>query len=250
MHENAQTPEVNAWQLRITGHYAQAIAIYTEHYQATGDPVHLYNRGSIYVEIGEYARALDDFELLRSIKAPAYWTDGESMYQGICCWYLDQPGRAVDFWKRGLDAPYTDAAGGVRLPSILLYAGLRLNDSLLQKESLKILRKHMRRKLGAWPGPIVPFLLGTIDQPELLRRMQPEQYHERLVGRWQCQAHFYIAVHALQHDDQAGFQQQCRHCAASLYGRLEHEYYLARWEIQRKILFPAFDETPIPERAS
>lgn len=240
MSDESQTPEVSPWQLRVNGHYQQAIAAYTDLYAADGRPSNLYNRGSIYVEIGDYARALEDFELMRSAQDPAYRADGEYMYQGICYWYLDQPQRAVAIWKQGLDAPYTDAAGGVRLPAMLLYAGLRLDDKALQKESLSLLRKHARRKLNDWPGPIVPFLLDKIDARELLRQTESGR-NETLIGRWQCQAEFYLAVHALHHDDRDTFGQHCARCAESRYGRLEHEYYLARWEIERNLPFPAFD---------
>lgn len=239
MRDEAQTPEVSPWQLWVDGHYEAAIALYTEMYETDGRTSNLYNRGSIHVEIGEYEKALEDFALMASVQDPAYRTDGQHMFQGICYWYLNQPQRAVEMWKAGLDAPYTDAAGGVRQPAILLYAGLRLDDMALQKESVRLLRKHARCKLNAWPGPIVPFLLDKIDEQELLRHTQSSS-QERLIGRWQCQAAFYSAVHALHHDDRARFGQHIARCAASQDGRLEHEHYLARWEIERNLPFPAF----------
>lgn len=239
MSQQSSAREDSPWELRVAGQYERAVALYTKQYEVDGVPSHLYNRGSIYVETGEYARALEDFELLLSVKDPSLRTDGEAMYKGICYWYLNQPAQSVESWRRGLDAPYTDAAGGVRMPGMLLYAALRLEDSALQKEMIALLRKHARRKLGGWPGPIVPFLLGKIDQAELLDQTQHAR-HATLVGRWQCQAHFYIAVRARHNDDDDLFKLHMTRCAESPYGRLEHESYLARWEVQRHFPSLAF----------
>jgi lipoprotein NlpI len=227
------------WQLVKSGQHQKAVDIYSRLYDEDGQPSHLYNRGSIYLDIGDYASALEDFKLVSVIQEPRLLADAYYISQGICYWFLDQPSQAVEAWRQGLTTPYTDAAGGVVIPALLLYAGERLDDSAFRTEALRLLHKHARRKLQEWPGAIVPFLLGKIGIAELEKRVQMA-INENLLERWQCQADFYIAVRALREGDWATFQSKMTRCSESPYGYLEHEHYLARWEVERGFPDPPF----------
>lgn len=249
----------SAWELIKAGRYEKAIEIETQLYDKSRDPIYLRSRGSIYLAMGDYTSALEDFKLVTTLEEPRFLADNDYILQGVCYWYLNQPSQAVGTWKRSLTAPYTDAAGGVTRSALLLYAAERLQDGELRKEALGLLRKHWqnhqrrvkrkekRREAGGdrptyhdfvyqglfgWPGAIVPFLLGKIDVTALEQQVMTAG-HEILRGRWQCQADFYSALRALREGNKTGFRVGMIRCANSFYGYHEYEYYLARWEVER-----------------
>jgi lipoprotein NlpI len=228
-----------AWQLRRNGQYEKAIELCTQLYNEDPTPFNLFDRGMTYLEMADYASALEDFKRVVDIQEPTLMADVYYIFQGVCYWYLNQPSQAVEVWKQGITAPYTDAAGGVTPPALLLYAAQRLHDAELNKEALRLLRKHARRKLREWPGAIVPFLLGKIGVEELETKVKLA-VKEILIARWQCQADFYIALRALREGDWAAFQSRMTRCAENPYGYHEHEHYLALWEAERGFPRTAF----------
>ena len=90
-----------------------------------------------------------------------------------------------------------------------------------------------------WRSRRVPFLLGRIDAAGLQAQWAGGR-SEILLDRWQCQAALYIALQALREGDTALYRARMAACAASRYGPLEHEYYLARWEVDHSFPEPAF----------
>jgi len=227
------------WQLVKEGYYQQATEIYAKLYSKDGRISHLYNSGLAKILIGDYTAALNDFKIIQETREASSLSDNYYIFQGVCHWYLNSPDKAIDAWQISLTAPYTDAAGGVESPALLLYAAERLNDKQLRKRALSLLRKHYRRKLDNWPGAIVPFLLGKINRSDLENAAKAAT-HENLGKRWQCQANFYIALQGLINGDNAAFRTSMELCSESKHGYLEQEYYLARWETQHNYPVSAF----------
>ncbi len=156
---------MQAWLHWEQGRYRQAIEMYSKLYEEDGQLPHIRNRGFIYLDVGDYHSALQDFKSAQSLGNPLLQSIDDYLAQGLCYWYLNQPVLTVELWRQSLTAPYTDAAGGVQPLALLLYAAERLEDDTLRKEAIGPLRKHARRKLGAWPGAIPPSCCG-----ELIRR--------------------------------------------------------------------------------
>ena len=73
-------------------------------------------------------------------------SDSEYILAGIASWLLDNYTESVEIWKKGLNTKYTDAAGGIVIPSLLYYAAVRLNDRNLEKEAIALLRKRCKSK--------------------------------------------------------------------------------------------------------
>jgi hypothetical protein len=187
------------------------------------------------------------------------------MYVATCHWYLGQPAQAIPFWRQGLSAPYTDAAGGVVCPAVLLYAAVRLKDAALDSEAIRLLRghwrKHQRRMrrgkaktarqaredfvhpgLYSWPGALVPFLLREIGVAQL-DAAAVQTPSDVLRSRQKCQADFFAAVRALREGNQDSFRERMSRSAARSRGELEGEFYLARWEVANGFPAQAFTET-------
>jgi len=237
MNKNTGKESNDPWNLVETGRYAEAREIYTHLYATHGGRFYLHNRGLCALLLGDYASALQDFTQALVESGSLSRNDSDSIYQSICFWHLRQPTRTVDCLRQSLTASYTDAAGGVEAPALLLYVAERLHDSAVRQEALALLRRHARRKLQSWPGPIVPFLLGKIDAVSLEREAHavPE-----LRTRWLCQAHFFVGLRALQAGDQVNFVARMTRCATDPGAHLEHEYYFARWEVVQNFPEPAF----------
>ena len=82
----------------------------------------------------------------------------------------------------------------------------------------------------------------VIDQTQL-QQCVDHAGNDTLKERWQCAADFYVGLGALRKGDVPTFLVSMRRCAASKRGELEHEYYLARWELDRGFPQPAFSTT-------
>ncbi|HEX3654801.1 MAG TPA: hypothetical protein VHV55_03295 [Pirellulales bacterium] len=252
----------NPWELVQSKQYEAAVSEYSRLYQETGTKLDLHNRGLAYLLVKNYEAGLADFQ--HSIRSgdPRHRSGFEYTYAGIAFWCTNRTNEAVSMWRAGLSAPYTDAAGGVEIPALLLYAGCRLKDQALRKEAMQLLKKlwskHLRRQkkkqdrsgpthndlvhpgLVAWPGAIVPFLLGEIDQAQL-RLLVEHAGNEILKQRWQCAADFYVGLRAACEGDLPGFRDNMKSCAERQRCELEHESYLARWEVDAGYCGPAGD---------
>ena len=223
------------WRFIERGEYQQAVEAYTHAIQQ--DPLqapHYANRAFAYLGMKAYGAAAQNWAEIVRLRPDS---DDGYIGLGLCHWCLTSAGAAIETWKRGLGASYTDAAGGVQVPSLLLYAALRTGDQHLIKEGWQLLRRHARRKLTRWPGPIVPYLLGRLPEDALHAALEQATQVPVLRERFRCQAAFYQGVRGLVEGKQEAFQEHMRACAESWYGYLEFEYYLAGWEVVNQ--FPA-----------
>ncbi|HEY0627521.1 MAG TPA: hypothetical protein VGD10_12450 [Allosphingosinicella sp.] len=228
------------WDLHLQGRNEEALAGYLKEFERTGHLSSLRNRAGIFIELGAFAEALEECQRLRSLEDPNSRGDADAVREGICHWWLDQPGLAVECFRYGLSAGYTNTAS-VMAPSVLLYAGLRLNDGAVCSEAKRVLRSLSRPKSIGYPRLIAPLLLGRATKLEIVRLVE-RHTNPKLLGRARCQSDFYLSIDALQRGNMAGFEDHCRRCAGSPHSRLEQEEAsLARWEIDRG--FPA---TPFP----
>jgi tetratricopeptide (TPR) repeat protein len=247
------TEPKDPWDYLKAKQYSEAVRAYSRRYAKSHDVWNLRGRAQALLLSDQPAEALQDFRQIIEMTEPRLQADSDFINQGICHWYLDQHKQAIAAWRHSLSAPYTDAAGGVVRLAILLYAAVRLRDEPLEAEALRFLRgqwqKHQRRVqrnrtratrqghedfvrpgLYAWPGAIVPFLLGKISGQELDQAASQTPV-DVLQVRQQCQADFHVGVRALREGKEMAFRERMVRCAASQYGELENEFCLARWEV-------------------
>jgi hypothetical protein len=233
--------------------YAEAAEAYARSYAEGGGMFALRSQAKAWLLAGRPAEALPLYREVIETTEPKRRGDGDFIDAGICHWYLRQPEQAVAAWRESLSAPYTDAAGGAAAPGILLYAAARLGDSKLEAVAVRLLRGHLKKHqrrvqrgpaktagqahedfvhpgLYAWPGALVPFLLGEIGIEEL-DKAAADSASDVLRARWKCQADFFAGVRALRENDGALFRSRMTASASSPYGELENEFCLARWEV-------------------
>ena len=249
------------WQAFELGRYDDAIQLYSQEYTQSQNLRLLAGRAYVYLAANRPGLALTDMEEVVTRTYKRFASNSDYAFLGICHWYLAQPDSAIAQWRAGLSAPYVDAAGGILLPILLFYAGVRLGEGQLEKEAQRLLRAHWRKfvrrikrrqdaalimprnfadpELWNWPGPIVPFLLGQEDSTWLLHQARKTDA-ETLALRHECQAHFAIAVNALQNGNRDLFVASMESCARNPKGLLEEEHYIARWEMREGFPNPPF----------
>jgi len=229
-----QALQNQAWESRRAGKYSEAIELYSQCYESSAEPNYLYQRGRTHLEVENYAAALEDMRKVVTLTASECLADGYFIYQGICLWCLSQYSQVLPVWEKGLNAPYTDASGGVAL---MMYGAKRLSDSHYQELAIRLLHKHMLRDLNRWPGIIAPYLLGRVNEESLSAAVATTS-SKIIQSRRRCQADFYIALLSLCKGDWKRFKDSMNRCVGNPYGYHEYEYYLARWE--RNNEFPEF----------
>ena len=247
------TERKDPWTLVSAKQYGEAAEEYFRRYKEGGGTFELRGHAKALLFANRPAEALPRFRQVIEETDPTERGDCDFIDVGTCHWYLHQAEQAIAAWRESRTAVYTDAAGGVVPPTVLLYASARLGDSELEEEALRLLHNHLnkhkrrvRRRqvrnapkthedfvhpgLYAWPGSLVPFLLGEIGDADLDQAANHSP-SDILRARWQCQADFAAAVRALREGNRAKFRDRMTRSASSQHGELEHEFCLARWEV-------------------
>lgn len=156
-------------------------------------------------------------------------TDSDFIFLGVARWLdLDHNG-AIQAWHSGKHSKYTDAAGGLEIPMLLLFAATKLGDEALRKQALKSIEKLARAKSAVnWPGPLARYLMELGSEQELIASINPKPIlHEKQ----KCQVDFYLGVKSLQIGDQAGFRKSMIACAGSdIVSATKPEFHLAKGE--------------------
>jgi tetratricopeptide (TPR) repeat protein len=198
------------------------------------DPINYFNRAICFLGLHQLQDALGDFQKAYHL-APD--NDGYSIFMGITLWWLNRFNEAIVIWKKALSAKFTDAAGGVEIPALLLFAAIRLSDHVLEKEATILLRKHWKPKLNMiWPGPIAGYLLGKLPEKAFL--VTQTFADPILESQRRCKAHFWVAINAFRTQNLKKYFKHLRsvikdppkgHFLAVV---LEQEYWLARAELE------------------
>ena len=105
------------------GRYEEAADRYTHQLGNRLDAPTLRNRALAYLMLDRFAAALEGYQMARELDGEQYENSSDCYSVGICHWWMGHADLAVAEWRRAVHAPYTDAAGGVETPALLLYAG-------------------------------------------------------------------------------------------------------------------------------
>ncbi|HEY2586664.1 MAG TPA: hypothetical protein VGI81_12945 [Tepidisphaeraceae bacterium] len=218
------------WELVKQGRFEEAIQRIDEVYAKTQNESPLRNKVLALLLLERYGEAQSLSEWL------VVQTNGrlerDFINSGIASWLSGAREQAVAHWQEAQRVKrYTDAAGGLMVPMLLSYGALRLNDATLARQArVRIAMCCRDSRAVNWPGPLGRFVLGDLDERELLALVTPQPIlHER----YMCSACFWIAA-AMSNTDQIRSLELMRKAvtfAPPAY--LEYEYYLAKGEVMR-----------------
>lgn len=229
---------MDPWQLIKDGQFSDAVDAYTQQLTETRTVPSFRNRAIAHLNLGHLDLAMADFESAEGIGHSR--SDGNLKSIGVVHWLSGRESDAVKAWNEAVNLlernkiQFTDGAGGVQSPSLLWFAGARLNDARLQKSANHLLKRLLKtRQANNWPGPIGRLLLQRLDAETLRSSVSSVPV---LRERELCQAEFYISVQALDGDGRKQYIDGLRRASDLTAALLENEFYLARHELRRAII--------------
>jgi lipoprotein NlpI len=215
------------WSFAERGEFAAAYAALSQ--EINLEPrraLHYMNRGLVLLNLSRPHDAALDFAMYSELDPQS---SAGYIKLGLARWVQDKKELADEAWRRALHATHTDEAGGVEAPALLYFSALATNNQSRLDEASGILRTKWRSNMAQlWPGPIVGYLLGKVDEETFLFR-QTFSNAEMEVRR-ECRAYFWAAVLRLSRGDKQNWSLLLQKSA----GRpqlLETEYYIALYEL-------------------
>lgn len=226
---------MSAWDQLKNGKYSDAVVGFSEEIQSSPSEGAYNNRGMAHLHLGNYDKALADFQQADLLSSATLNTVCDGAMSGVALWMGGREQEAMATWLTGVGASlagkvrYGDAAGGVTIGNLLFFAGVRLASKDAVTSATRLLRKRLRTKQStAWPGPVSRYLLGIVSESDMLAVVSSVPI---LRERHLCQAHFYLGVHALSVGDQVTyFEAMQKAYKFGKVAKLEAEYYLALHE--------------------
>ncbi len=223
----------NVWELVKNGDYEQACLVADEEFKQTSSVLPLRNKVFALLRLKQFA---DAAALCDRIIAKQHGdTDSDFAFLGTSHWLDGRPDQAIAAWRAATNTTYTDAAGGVEIGLLLLYASLRRSDeSLRQEAESQLSRLSKQPEIKNWPGSIAPFVLHKCGESDLLSTLSAQPV---LRAKQLCQADFYIGLRRLAEGDKRGWIEQLvqstSHGAICL---MKQEFYLADGELRERAI--------------
>jgi hypothetical protein len=155
-------------------------------------PSHIMEMGVAYMWVGHFAVAKDHFET-GIAKCHGNMSSFYGM-AGTAKWCLGEFEKAVETWRHGLAADFSDTAGlGVRLPLLLWFASIVKPETYNTNSATSLLKdKCSDLRIKEWPGPLARFILGDNDESELPIQGKHDGIDESANRLWETE--FYKAV--------------------------------------------------------
>src|SRR5580698_7696231 len=114
--------EPNVWDLIKLGRFEEACQAADPEFAKNGRIGPLRNKIFALLHLSEYDECICLSRKIISLDKHS--ADHDSIFLGVAYWLQSRHDFAVEAWRMGLDAQYTDAAGGVGIPLILRFASI------------------------------------------------------------------------------------------------------------------------------
>jgi hypothetical protein len=217
------------WELIKIGEYEKACRVTDEEFNKSSSILPLRNKVFALLRRQRYR----DAALLcdKIIRLRNGDTDSDFIFLGTSCWLDGRQDEAIAAWQSSSDAKYTDAAGGVEICLLLLYASIKRSDNSLRQECESTLEASCRQPaIRNWPGPIARFVLRKLSEDALLSATSGQP---TLKAKQLCQAEFYIGVMRLADGDlERCLTHMMRSTSLGEACLLKQEFYLADAEVR------------------
>lgn len=221
---------LNGWELIKENKFVEATLLLEEEFKETKSVLPLRNKRIALMNLSDFESVI----LLskRVIELDNGRNDIDFIFLGVAFWLLERPLEAIESWKDGLNTKYTDAAGGIGVPLLLLYASYILNDIILEKDAKSLIKKVCKNKMAQnWPGIIGKFMLEDGNEENLYNAIsQTPLLREKEL----CQAKFFLGVKNLKNgerDKAVSSFWEATEIGTICYQK--YEYYLAKYELEK-----------------
>lgn len=161
------------WRLLRAGQAEQeeGLRLARQNYAQNPSPSSVMELGVALLWLRRYGEAWEHF--CSVISADPRSGDNDYGMAGVAKWCLGEPQEATAKWRAGLKAKYVRAGRPFYLPLLLYFASALRPEVLNPIEAGKLLQETLTHpKIDLWPGPIVKFVLGRINEDEFQRSCQ------------------------------------------------------------------------------
>jgi tetratricopeptide (TPR) repeat protein len=185
---------MNAWQKLRSGKTAEALAdMIAQHSRDASNPSTTIQLGIAYMWLGRWEQAWSHFD--EFIEHNSVSTDIMPKFAGTAMWCAGRRESAIEEWKRGLEADYMDASGGVTIPLHLYFAAAACPTLLNIAEIERQIRQVLLAKGNEYPGLLGCVALGELGRTEALQIAAECDPHGTQQHQWEIA--FWEGVHFL-----------------------------------------------------
>ncbi len=233
---------MDPFKLIIEGKFKEAVEQCSTELETKLSSPTINTRGFAYLNLGDLDRALADFQKAEEVRYQALpdQTDAYQQEIGMVLWLKGQEQEAASIWYNLVQAltkgkiVFSDMAGGVQNGALLWFASCYEGLRNYYEPAKKFLEKKVKSpKIRHWPGPIAQYLLKNLSEEELIQAATCNE-SKILEDRQLCQANFYIGAKALANGDKKRFKESMLESVRTgKRSRIELEYYLAKYELER-----------------
>src|SRR6516162_4876814 len=86
---------------------------------------HYANRAVCLLALHMLEEALNDYCKASQLNTKV---DAYPIKAGVILWWLGRAKEAIETWRGAIDLQYTDPAGGITIPALLLFAGVKQGE--------------------------------------------------------------------------------------------------------------------------
>ena len=219
----------SVWDLIKDGRFQEAADMAEKQSAETGSLLPLRNKVIAQLNDDQLDSAIEVSR--RIIKLNGGKTDSDYIFLGLAYWLRRERESAVRAWREGSNTDYTDAAGGVEIPMLIMFGASRLRDAALHEEAIGIVKKVLgKRTDGPWPVPIARYCIGAMSEEMVRQKIPPAS---KIGPKLSCQANFYFAMNACLRGDHVRSNELLGEAGVLVEPMvlLRPEYYLAKYEL-------------------
>lgn len=159
---------MDAWRKVRSGNTEEALAdMIAQHRRNPTNPSTTIQVGVAFMWLGRWESAANHFR--EFAKRRTHSTDVLPKFAGTALWCAGQCESAIEEWKQGLGADYTDASGGVTIPLHLYFAAVACPTLLTTAEAERQLHRALAQPKVEYPALLARVALGGLGKAEALQ---------------------------------------------------------------------------------
>lgn len=165
---SALNGEMSAWHKLRSGNTEEALAdMITQHRRDPTNPSTAIQVGVAFMWLGRWEFASTHFR--QFMERSTCSTDILPKFAGTAMWCAGQRESALEEWKRGQEADYTDAAGGVTIPLHLYFAAVACPALLNTSEAELLVHRALARPGMEYPAVLARVALGGLGKAQAVQ---------------------------------------------------------------------------------
>lgn len=220
------------WVLLKRGEHREAFSEFERLRDEKPTPSRIFSFGVAMIWAEQYRDAYQYFSKI--IEEEPQYSGRDYGMAGVAAWNDARFSEAVDLWRSGLNCRYGDGARNLTPALLLYFAGVHEAKLVSLREVKKVIREKVSKVAAhVWPAPIGLHVLGELSASEASAAIPFVTEDALAASLWVTR--FWSAVIAREQGDAANYEKEMSELAAMEGREYAEEFYLARWESQRRV---------------